>query len=86
MMGKPAFRGKLNRRLGNATAGLGTVDGGRFSGVGACGHIAIYHSPASVFIIAMPLQPSFRRKPGSSVVISYYCNGAGEHRFRLAPE
>ena len=28
-----------------------------------CGHIAIYHSPAYVFSIAMPLQPSFRRKP-----------------------
>ena len=37
---------------------------------------AIYHSPAYVYIIAMPLQPSFRRKPESSVVISYYCNGA----------
>ena len=55
-------------------------------GARACGHIAIYHSPAYVFIIAMPLQPSFRRKPESSVVISYYCNGAGKHRFRLAPE
>ena len=40
----------------------------------ACGHIA------------MPLQPSFRRKPESSVVISYYGNGAGKPRFRLAPE
>ena len=53
---------------------------------GACGHIAIYHSPAYVFIIAMPLQSSFRRKPGSSVVISCYGNGAGKHRFRLSPE
>ena len=52
----------------------------------ACGHIAIYHSPAYVFIIAMPLQPSFRLAPESSVVISYYGNGAGKHRFRLAPE
>ena len=31
----------------------------------------------------MPLQPSFRRKPESSVVISCYDNGAGKHRFRL---
>ena len=30
--------------------------------------------------------PSFRRKPESSVVISYYGNGSGKHRFRLAPE
>ena len=49
-------------------------------------HIAIYHSPAYVFIIAMPLHPSFRRKPESSVVISCYGNGAGKHRFRLSPE
>ena len=33
-----------------------------------------------------PLQPSFWLAPESSVVISYYCNGAGKHRFRLAPE
>ena len=52
----------------------------------ACDHIAIYHSPAYVFIIAMPLQPSFRRKPESSVVISYYGNGGGKHRFRRKPE
>ena len=52
----------------------------------ACGHIAIYHSPAYAFIIAMPLPPSFRLSPESSVVISYYGNGAGKHRFRLAPE
>ena len=32
-------------------------------GARACGHIAIYHSPAYVFIIAMPLQPSFRLAP-----------------------
>ena len=53
----------------------------------ACGHIAIYHSAAYVFIIAMPLQPSLRLSPESSVVISYYYgNGAGKHRFRLSPE
>ena len=25
-------------------------------------------------------------KAGIRVVISYYCNGAGKHRFRLSPE
>ena len=52
----------------------------------ACGHIAMYHSPAYVFVIAMPLQLSFRLAPESGVVISYYGNGAGKHRFRLSPE
>ena len=52
----------------------------------ACGHIAIYHNPAYVLIIMMPLQPSFRLSPESSAVICYYGNGAGKHRFRLAPE
>ena len=51
-----------------------------------CGHIVICHSPAYVFVIAMPLQPSFRLAPESGVVISYYSNGADKHRFRLAPE
>ena len=31
----------------------------------ACGHITIYRSPASVFVVSALLQPSFRRKPES---------------------
>ena len=56
------------------------------AGIRAWGHIAIYHRPAYVFTVAMPIQPSFRRKPESSVVISYYGNGAGKRRFRRKPE
>ena len=60
--GGPGFR---------AAAGGGKVRPPR-----GCGHIAIYHNPAYVFIIAMLIQPSFRRKPESIAV----------RRFRLAPE
>ena len=51
-----------------------------------CGHIAIYHSPAYVFIIAMPLQPSFRRKPESMLAGSITVAGDYDAGFRRKPE
>ena len=57
----------------------------------ACGDIAIYHSPAYVFIIAMPLQRWIPACAGMTVggagmTAGGDGNGAGKHRFRLAPE
>ena len=53
-----------------------------------CCHIAIYHSPASVSIIAMPLQPSFRRKPESRPLTEPKWDTLSilQPSFRLAPE
>ena len=81
--GRPSFRRRLES---GGKVGLGFRPSSECGKVRACGHIAIYHSPAYVFSIAMPLQTSFRLAPESGVVICYYGDGAGRHRFRLAPE
>ena len=35
---------------------------------------------------SMPLRPSFRLAPESTVILYCYGNGASKHRFRLSPE
>ena len=71
---------------------IGTGNGGNCGGAQAGavararGHIAIYHSPAYFFIIAMPLQPSFRLAPESRLAGSITVVGGYDAGFRLAPE
>ena len=42
--------------------------------------------PRQRFQLGGAIFPSFRLSPESSVVIFYYGNGAGKHRFRHSPE
>ena len=63
--GRQASFGKARGEARGKALGIPDINAYLFR---PCGHIVIYRSPAYVFVIAMPLQPSFRLAPESGVV------------------
>ena len=80
----------LGRGMTVMDGGMTVLDGGMTVnmpiGPGAYGHITIYRNPASVFVIATPIKPSFRRKPESMPAGSITVVGDDDAGFRLSPE